>query len=174
MASSRPAGTVDPDGRVDANRPVDATSSADTNGPADTAGAPASGACGALGAPQSSPEPPGTDLRLAGAARLAHGETRVFELEYAGRQREAFILAHHDEFFAYLNECPHWSVELDLGDGHFYDEELDRVYCKNHGAIFSPITGECDSGPCLGRSLVGLRVRRDGDDLLVAPTSDDP
>lgn len=173
MASSRPAGTVDPEGPVDADRPVDATSSAEPNRPADTGGVPAGAACEAPDAPQVSPEPPGTELRLEGAARLAHGETRVFELEYAGRQREAFVLAHQGRFFAYLNECPHWSVELDLGDGHFYDEELDRVYCKNHGAIFSPTTGECDSGPCLGRSLVSLRARRDGDDLLVSPTSDD-
>lgn len=108
------------------------------------------------------------EVRVEGGARLGHGETRVFELAYAGRTREAFVLAHEGSFFAYLNECPHWSVELDLGDGHFYDEDLDRVYCKNHGAIFSPTTGECDSGPCLGRSLVALRIRRDGDDILVS------
>lgn len=109
------------------------------------------------------------ELRLAGAAHLEHGTTRVFEIDWQGRRREAFVLSYDGKHYAYLNECPHWSVELDLGDGHFYDEELDRIYCKNHGALFHPVTGECETGPCFGRSLVPLRLRRDGDDLLVKP-----
>lgn len=109
------------------------------------------------------------EVRVPGAGRLGHGETQVFELVHEGRQREAFVLRLEERCYAYLNECPHWSVELDLGDGHFFDEELGRVYCKNHGALFSPTTGECEMGPCRGRSLVQLRVREDGDDVLVKP-----
>lgn len=109
------------------------------------------------------------ELRLAGAGRLEHGFTRTFEVVRHGRAQEAFVLGYDGAHYAYLNECPHWCVELDLGDGHFYDEELDRIYCKNHGALFSPVTGECETGPCLGRSLVPLRVRREGDDVLVRP-----
>ncbi len=107
------------------------------------------------------------ELRVAGAARLAHGETQVFEVDYLGRKREGFVLRHDDAFHAYLNECPHWAVELDLGDGHFYDAEIDMIYCKNHGAIFSPSTGRCESGPCLGRSLDRFGARVDGDDVIV-------
>jgi nitrite reductase/ring-hydroxylating ferredoxin subunit len=111
----------------------------------------------------------GDVVRVPGAGQLQHGETRVFELRYQGRSREGFVLQFEGHYYAYLNECPHWSVELDLGDGHFFDEELGRVYCKNHGALFSPTTGECEMGPCRGRSLVTLRLRRDGEDVLVSP-----
>lgn len=119
-----------------------------------------------------SPSQPGSapaEVRVPQGAQLAHGETQVFEVEYAGEQKEAFLLSYDGKCFAYLNECPHWTVELDLGDGHLYDPELDRIYCKNHGAIFFPQTGECESGPCMGRSLVALRVRREGDDVVVTP-----
>lgn len=109
------------------------------------------------------------ELRLTGAAHLEHGTTRSFEIVHQGRTREGFVLSYEGNHYAYLNECPHWCVELDLGDGHFYDEELDRIYCKNHGALFFPVGGQCETGPCLGRALVPLRVRREGDDLLVKP-----
>ena len=90
-------------------------------------------------------------------------------LERAGRRREAFILRRHGALLAFLNECPHWGVELDLGDGHFYDEELDRIYCKNHGALFVLPSGACETGPCLGRGLERLSLHRDGQDVWVEP-----
>lgn len=101
------------------------------------------------------------------AAQLEPGATRVFEVESRGQKKEAFILHYEGVFHAFLNECPHWSIELDLGDHHFFDEELDRVYCKNHGALFFPHSGVCETGPCLGRSLVRYETTVDGDDVLV-------
>lgn len=74
---------------------------------------------------------------------------------------------HQGRLFAYLNECPHWAVDLDLGDGHFFDPELQHIYCKNHGALFQPTDGRCVTGPCLGRSLVAFPLERDGDDAVV-------
>ncbi len=109
----------------------------------------------------------GEELRVSGAARLCHGETALFEVVIAGRTREAFVLCYEGQFLAFLNQCPHWSVELDLGDGHFFDEAMDRVYCKNHGAIFHPTTGACESGPCLGRALDRFLTRVEGDDVIV-------
>ncbi len=117
-----------------------------------------------LGPPSRTPAP---ELRISGAGRLAPGETQVFELELSGRKREAFVLRYGDAFYAYLNECPHWAVELDLGDGHFYDADIDKLYCKNHGAVFSPVTGQCESGPCLGRSLDRFEAKLDGEDVIV-------
>lgn len=98
---------------------------------------------------------------------LLEGETRTFEVTVLGRSREAFLLRHGGQLHCYLNECPHWAIELDLGDGHFYDAALDRIYCKNHGALFFPGTGVCETGPCLGRSLVRLQVRSREPDVLV-------
>jgi len=109
----------------------------------------------------------GPEYRLAHAALMAEGESRTFPVDWAGREREAFVLAHAGEFRAFLNECPHWGVELDLGDGHFFDEKLGRIYCKNHGALFSPVDGTCETGPCLGRALTQFRVRLEGNDVIV-------
>lgn len=89
-------------------------------------------------------------------SELSEGETRVFEILWGERIREAFVLRYDGAVYVFLNECPHWSVELDLGDGHFFDPALDRIYCKNHGALFFPRSGLCETGPCLGRSLIRL------------------
>ncbi len=100
-------------------------------------------------------------------ALLGEGESQVFSVVQEGREREAFVLRRGGQWFAYLNECPHWTVELDLGDGHFFDPELDRIYCKNHGALFFVDSGICETGPCLGRFLERFWVRAEGEDLIV-------
>jgi nitrite reductase/ring-hydroxylating ferredoxin subunit len=110
------------------------------------------------------------EVVVPGATALLEGETCTFEVTGLGRTREAFVLRYGGELHAYLNECPHWSIELDLGDGHFYDAAIGRIYCKNHGALFFPDTGQCETGPCLGRSLVRLQLRvRDAEVLVEAP-----
>ena len=101
-------------------------------------------------------------LRVVGAARLACGESQRFALEQAGEALEGFVLRHETGVFAYLNRCPHWGLDLDLGDGRFYAQDLDRIYCKNHGALFRVSDGVCDHGPCFGRGarLILRRARR--------------
>ncbi|MEP7049182.1 MAG: Rieske 2Fe-2S domain-containing protein [Pseudomonadota bacterium] len=106
-------------------------------------------------------------LRIAGAVHLAPGETTRFEFERGGELLEGFLLRHASGYFAYLNRCPHWSVDLDMGDGRFYAEDVDRIYCKNHGALFRVSDGMCDHGPCLGRALHSFAVALDGDDAWV-------
>ncbi|MEI9947627.1 MAG: Rieske 2Fe-2S domain-containing protein [Pseudomonadota bacterium] len=111
-------------------------------------------------------------LRIVGAAQLAPGQARTFEFEQGAELLPGFLLCHASAgLVAYLNRCPHWSVDLDLGDGRFYAEDIDRIYCKNHGALFRVQDGRCDHGPCLGKSLVPFAVELDGDDawLSLAP-----
>lgn len=106
-------------------------------------------------------------LRVVGAARLSFGASERFTFEQGGEALEGFVLRHESGVFAYLNRCPHWAVDLDLGDGRFYAEDLDRIYCKNHGALFRVPDGVCDHGPCLGRALDSFSVELDGDDVWV-------
>ena len=108
-------------------------------------------------------------LRIVGAARLAPGQSRTFEFEPGAEPLPGFLLCHASAgLVAYLNRCPHWSVDLDLGDGRFYAEDIDRIYCKNHGALFRVADGVCDHGPCLGKSLVCCAVELEGDDAWVS------
>jgi nitrite reductase/ring-hydroxylating ferredoxin subunit len=110
---------------------------------------------------------PLAEIRLAGAAALAHGDSRTFVFDRAGKPFEGFLLRHALGFFAYANSCPHWNVDLDLGFGDFYDADADRIFCRNHGALFLPDTGECIAGPCAGLFLEPFEVQLDGADVVV-------
>jgi nitrite reductase/ring-hydroxylating ferredoxin subunit len=108
-----------------------------------------------------------TEIRVERAALLAEGKSQSFKIPQADSEKSAFVLRFDGEFVAFLNECPHWTIELDLGDEHFFDEEIGRIYCKNHGALFHPSDGKCETGPCLGRSLTRLTSRVVGEDIVV-------
>src|SRR5690606_26502210 len=101
------------------------------------------------------------------AGLLSDGKSQSFKLLQAGSDKSAFVLRFEGNFVAFINECPHWAVELDLGDERFFDEEIGRIYCKNHGALFFPLDGKCETGPCLGRSLTRLSTKVVGDDIVV-------
>ena len=110
-----------------------------------------------------------TRLRVPGAAKLAPGQCQSFEFQPAVEPLPGFLLCHaRAGLVAYLNRCPHWSVDLDLGDGRFYAEDIDRIYCKNHGALFRVEDGFCDYGPCFGKSLERCVVELEGDDAWVS------
>ncbi len=107
------------------------------------------------------------EIRVPDAHKLAVGQSQRFNFERAGQSREGFVLHHPGGFSAFVNECPHWYVDLDLGDGNFYAPELDRIFCKNHAALFRPDTGQCVVGPCAGLYLERFQIRFEGDDALV-------
>ncbi len=112
-------------------------------------------------------DPSDSSVRVTDATSLAEGEARTFTYRRAGRSYEGFLLRHRLGFFAYANACPHWNVDLDLGFGDFYDAELDRLFCRNHGALFLPENGLCTAGPCAGLSLEQFAVVLDGPDVVV-------
>lgn len=87
------------------------------------------------------------------AQALTRGNARVFRFRRNGQTLEGFVLGTGERLVAYANDCPHWRVDLDLGDGNFWDETNGRILCKNHGARFHPETGLCEVGPCAGLSL---------------------
>jgi len=112
-------------------------------------------------------DPAEPSVRVKDATALAEGEARTFTYERAGKSYEGFLLRHRLGFFAYANACPHWNVDLDLGFGDFYDADLDRIFCRNHGALFMPDSGLCTAGPCAGLYIEQLEVAWDGEDALI-------
>lgn len=106
-------------------------------------------------------------LRVAGAARLEHGQSLRFQFQRGASSEEGFVLRWGDGLYAFANSCPHWSVDLDYGTGEFYDVDLERIVCRNHGALFHPQTGFCEWGPCTGHSLESFSVTADGDEAVV-------
>ena len=107
-------------------------------------------------------------LRIEGVASLAHGEARSFAFEREGETLGGFVMRHGDALVAYVNRCPHWGVDLDMGSGRFYAAKVDRIVCCNHGALFQPRSGVCDMGPCAGQGLEPLAVRCEGPDAVVS------
>lgn len=106
-------------------------------------------------------------VRVEGAVHLEHGAAAKFAFVREGRPLEGFVLKFGDALVAYRNRCPHWTVDLDMGDGRFWSEKLQRIYCKTHGALFQPTTGLCDAGPCVGDRLEKFELEVDGDDAVV-------
>lgn len=72
--------------------------------------------------------------------------------------RPAFVLRFAGKPRAYLNECAHQAMELDLQAGQFLDRSGQHIICATHGALYSPDEGLCVSGRCDGRSLTPLSV----------------
>ena len=64
---------------------------------------------------------------------------------------------------AYINCCPHEHIPLETFPNHFLTADKKYLVCSGHGARFALQTGECVSGPCLGRGLDRLKTaERDG------------
>lgn len=106
-------------------------------------------------------------MLVPGASGMKVGQAHVFRFRRARSILEGFFLRTEDGFAAYANECPHWHVDLDLGDGVFWDDSNRRILCKNHGALFHPQTGICELGPCVGQSLEPFQIELVGENAWV-------
>ncbi|MCA1471868.1 Rieske 2Fe-2S domain-containing protein [Bradyrhizobium sp. IC3195] len=58
-----------------------------------------------------------------------------------------------NDYFCYVNRCPHESVWLNIGTGAFFSSDRSFLRCGRHGARFEIDTGMCIDGPCDGQSL---------------------
>ncbi len=92
-------------------------------------------------------------LKVAELGELKNGQSKKFNLKRPDRETEAFLIKKDGKFYAYLNLCRHWTVGLDFDDNEFFSEDGEWLVCKNHGAIYNPVSGECASGPCGGAAL---------------------
>lgn len=68
---------------------------------------------------------------------------------------------------AYRNRCKHLPVPLDLGSGSPALNDDGTLVCVGHGARYRADDGYCLSGPCKGEWLEPLRLRREGDALVL-------
>jgi nitrite reductase/ring-hydroxylating ferredoxin subunit len=68
---------------------------------------------------------------------------------------------------AYINCCPHEYIPLETFPNHFLTDDKKFLVCSGHGAQFALDSGECVSGPCLGRGLDRLRTAERDDALYL-------
>lgn len=104
-------------------------------------------------------------IRVAGAASLGLGQTRVFPLPRS--EEQGFVIGSEEGLRAYRNRCRHWPAPLDMEDGEFWSPDFKAIQCKIHGATYRAEDGFCTMGPCSGASLESWPVEIDGDDVLV-------
>jgi len=105
---------------------------------------------------------------------LAPGETKKFLLDCAGREVEAFLLNHAGRLYAYVNRCRHIAMTMDWVENQFLTEDRAFIQCATHGACYQPTSGECVSGPPLGKFLIPVPLTiRDRDVLAACPDDDE-
>ncbi len=99
---------------------------------------------------------------------LESGSTGIkFSVSRGAMAHPAFAVRFEGQVYAYLNRCAHLMLQLDYGNGEFFDADGEYFVCANHGAMFEPATGLCINGPCYGASLIPLAVQeRDGKVML--------
>ena len=90
-------------------------------------------------------------IALCASADLVDGESAVaFEVCYQGQNMRAFAIRYQGQVHAYLNQCSHVAMEMDMREGHFFDDSGCWLLCANHGAAFQPDTGAQVAGPGRG------------------------
>lgn len=93
------------------------------------------------------------------AGDIERGDARAFSLSRinaAGEGRPfpiVIVRTHADDYFGYVNSCPHEKTWLNIGAGEFFSRDRAFLRCGRHGATFEIDTGLCIEGDCRGKSL---------------------
>lgn len=90
---------------------------------------------------------------------LADDQFREFQLG----DQPCFLFRRRGQLFAYRNRCPHLGITLNWVPERFMDLDNCFIHCSTHGALFTPESGDCITGPCEGDQLtpVALQVKND-------------
>jgi nitrite reductase/ring-hydroxylating ferredoxin subunit len=78
------------------------------------------------------------------------GESRPFPI--------VIVRKNAQEYFGYVNSCPHAGLWLNVGSGAFFDEDRKFLRCGRHGSKFEIETGLCIDGPCKTASLEPVAI----------------
>lgn len=113
---------------------------------------------GQAGEPSAMQAPPSRRIDI----KLSWPQPSGITVHALGPHRSLLLWVEGDEVRAYCNLCQHLPIPLDGGTGR-----LERLQCSTHGAVYDGRTGRCTRGPCMGRSLHGLRAVRKGDVLQI-------
>ena len=70
-----------------------------------------------------------------------------------------FVVLFQGKPYAYRNRCPHNGTNLDWKNGEIFDDDGEFLVCSTHGAVFSPVTGECINGPCVKQRLIPIPLK---------------
>ena len=98
------------------------------------------------------------------ATSIEQGDAKAFSLSRfneAGESRPfpiVVVRTQGNEYFGYVNVCPHSGTWLNIGDGKFFSRDRAFLRCGRHGALFEIDTGICIEGECRGKSLEPVAI----------------
>ncbi len=102
---------------------------------------------------------------------LADPGTQNVVLNEGQDELDIIIVQTNGERHAYVNCCPHQFIPLETFPNRFLTADKKYFVCSGHGARFSPSTGECVSGPCLGKGLKKLAIAEQEGEIYLAESA---
>jgi nitrite reductase/ring-hydroxylating ferredoxin subunit len=81
---------------------------------------------------------------------------------------QVLILRWGQNFYGYVNRCPHQKSPLNFERDQFFDPDRRFLMCGKHGALFDITTGICVDGSCRGEALERISVLEVDGDLCVS------
>lgn len=114
------------------------------------------------------PGAPPAGTVLCRVSDLGSQGARAFQFRDGELRYDIFIQRWDDAVYAYRDSCPHLKLPLDYRGGQYLDASGRHLQCAHHGALFRVEDGYCIDGPCKRRWLTPIRLRIDGDQILLA------
>jgi len=108
-------------------------------------------------------------IALAKTGEIADGAAKEFSITRFDPPLELFVVRQRQQFFAYLNRCPHTGVNLNWLPDQFFDIEHHYIQCATHGALFQVDNGFCLRGPCAGAYLQPVSIHIKDDTIYCLP-----
>ena len=98
---------------------------------------------------------------------LANPGARGFSVGQGDWPFQGFLVRDADGVRAFANVCPHQGHRLNLDEHDFLLPDGSLISCASHGALFSPVDGQCIAGPCMGRQLLSMECEVKDDVIWV-------
>ena len=105
------------------------------------------------------PARPGAGVALCRLEELADPGAKGFVFREDTAMFSGFIVRLGKSVKGYVDSCPHAGWRLAGISDNFLTRDDRYILCAGHGALFTPDTGECVSGPCFGDHLEIWPVR---------------
>jgi len=109
--------------------------------------------------------------KLAKSLELKEGGLAIrFMVQREGHVLPAIAVRFEGEVHAYINQCAHLGLELDVRPGQVFSRSGNTLICAAHGAEYHARDGSCAAGPCFGDPLMRITVIEEDGKVFV----DDP
>ena len=95
--------------------------------------------------------PPG--VALCAEADLADPGARGFVLQIGEAYFHGFLVKKDGRVVGWVDRCPHAGFPLAVELDRYLTPDGELLLCGWHGAVFSPLSGDCVGGPGMGGRL---------------------